>query len=133
MGLKNMSILTGATITPSGGTAFVFADDGVTVPNGVHLSVPATADYRVRENATFKFKPPTLLSDGTYTRDKKEFTFVIPMILASGKVVFNVFRVSREVHPEFSAANCTNFNKLCSQMIAGDADTDGFWGNGSLT
>jgi len=133
MGLKNMSILSGATITPSGGTAMVFADDGTTVQNGVRLVVPATADYRVRESATFKYKAPTLLGDGTYAKDKKEFTLVIPMILASGKIVYNVIRVSRELHPEFSAANATNFNKLASQMLAGDSDTDGFWSTGSMS
>jgi hypothetical protein len=133
MGLKNMSILTGATITPSGGSALVFADDGTTVTNGVKLVVPATSDYRVRENATFKFKAPSLLADGTYTKDKKEITFVIPMLLASGKVSFNVFRISREVHPEFSAENCTNFNNMASQLLAGDADTENFWAAGSLT
>jgi len=41
MGLKNMSIATGATISVTGGTAVVFADDGVTIPNGIHLVVPA--------------------------------------------------------------------------------------------
>lgn len=132
MSLKNMSLLTGATITPSAGTAKVFADDGITVTNGVHLVVPATVDYRVRESATFKYKSPTLLADGTYTRDKKEITFVIPMLLASGKVSFNTFRISREVHPEFSAANATDFNKLACQMLAGDSDTDAFWATGSM-
>jgi len=131
MTLRAMSLLTGATITPSGGTAKVFADDGVTVQNGVHLVVPATTDYRVRENVTFKYKPPTLLNTGVYTRDKKEITFVIPMLLASGLVSFNVFRISREVHPEFSAANATDFNKLACQMLAGDSDTDAFWATGS--
>lgn len=133
MGLKNMSILTGATITPSGGSAMVFQDDGVFVQNGVHLVVPATADYRVRESATFKYKPPTLQADQTYLRDKKEVSLTIPMILASGKIAFNVVRIIREVHPEFSAANATNLNKLASQLLAGDSDTDGFWGAGSLS
>lgn len=133
MPLKSMSLLTGATITPSGGTAKVFADDGLTVNNGVHLVVPATTDYRVRENATFKYKSPTLLADGSYTRDKKEITFVIPMILAvSGKITFNVWRLSREVHPELSAASASDGNKLVSQMLAGDSDTDAFWATGSM-
>lgn len=133
MGLKNMSLLTGATISATGGTAFVFADDGVTVQNGVHLVVPATSDYRVRESATFKFKPPALLGDGTYTRDKKEITYVVPIILASGKISFQTMRVIRELHPEFSAANATNMNKLVAQMLAGDSDTDNFWSAGSLS
>lgn len=132
MGLKNMSILTGATITPSGGTAKVFADNGVTIPNGVQLVVPATADYRVRETATFKYKAPTL-NDGVYSRDKKEISFTIPQILASGAVVFNVIRISREVHPELSAANASDFNKMACQLLAGDSDTDGFWATGSTS
>jgi len=132
MGVKNASILTGATLSATGGTAMVFADDGVTVPNGVHISVPATADYRVRENATFRFRPPTLYPDGTYSRDKKTVTLVVPMILASGKVVNNVFRIEREVHPEYSAANAVNFNKLASQLLS-DTDFDNFWSAGSLS
>jgi hypothetical protein len=132
MALKNMSILAGATLSATGGTAKVFADDGVSVANGVHLVVPATADYRVRESATVKFRPPVLLPDGTYTRDKKSLSLTIPQLLANGKIVNNVFRLERELHPELSAANATEFNKLVAQMLF-DTDTDGFWNTGSLT
>lgn len=133
MPLKSMSIQKGATaVAPTGGSALVFADDGVTIQNGVHLTVPATADYRVRESATCKFRPPTLQSDGVYTRDKKSVSFNIPQILASGKVVNNVIRIEREVHPELSAANATDLNRMAAQLLC-DADTDNFWAAGSLS
>lgn len=131
MGIKNMSLLTGTAISATGGTAFVFADDGVTIQNGVHLVVPATVDYRVRESATLKFKPPSLDTLGVYSRDKKSVSFTVPMILASGKVVNNVIRIEREVHPEFSAANCVEMNKKASQLLF-DTDTDSFWAAGSM-
>jgi len=132
MGLKNMYLLTGTTLGTTGGSAFVFADDGVTIQNGVHLVVPATADYRLRESATAKYKPPTLDSLGVYSRDKKSISFNVPIVLASGKIANNVIRVEREVHPEFSAASCVELNKKASQLLF-DADTDNFWAAGSLS
>jgi len=54
------------------------------------------------------------------------------MTLASGKVVNNVLRVEREVHPEYSAANATDLNKLAAQLLV-DTDADNFWSAGSLT
>jgi len=130
MGLKNMSISTGATIGVTGGTAKVFADDGVTIPNGVHCTVPATADYRVRESATWRYRPPTL-SAGKYSRDSKTVSLTVPMALADGTFVNNTIRIERTVHPEMSAANATDLNKLAAQLLT-DSDSDNFWAAGSL-
>lgn len=132
MGIKNLTIVAGGSIAVTGGTAKVFADDGVTVPNGVHLTVPATADFRVRESATFKYRPPSLLSTGEYTRDKKSVSYTEPQLLANGKIVNNVIRIERELHPELTAANVVEFNKRASQLLI-DTDTDNFWAAGSLS
>jgi len=132
MGLKNMSLLSGGTVSTTGGTAMVFTDDGVTIQNGVHLVVPATADYRVRESATAKYRPPSVQPDGSYSKDKKQISFNVPMILASGKIVNNTIRVEREVHPEMSAANVANLNKIGAQLLT-DTDLDNFWTAGSLS
>lgn len=132
MGLKNMSIPSGATLAPTGGTAIVFADDGVTIQNGVHLVVPATTDYRVRQSATFKYKPPTLLPDQTYSRDVKSVSYNVPFVRADGKIVNNVIRVSREVDPEFSAAAALDLNIIAAQMLF-DADVTNFWTAGSVS
>jgi len=132
VGLKDMSLLTGATLAASSGTALVFADTGTTIPNGIALVVPATADYRVRQAATAKFRAPKLLSDGTYTRDSKSISYNIPLILATGVIVNNVIRVEREVHPEMSAAAVLDMNKILAQLMF-DTDTTNFWSAGSLT
>lgn len=132
MGLKNMSLLTGATNSASGGSALVFADVGTTVPNGVALVVPATADYRVRQSCTAKYRAPRILSDGSYTRDSKSISYNVPLILATGKIVNNVIRVEREVHPEMSAAAALDLNTILAQLMF-DSDTTAFWATGSLT
>lgn len=134
MGIKTMSLLQSATsVAASGGSAVVFSDDGQTITNGVHLVVPADADYQTRRQATFKFRPPTLTaSTGVYSKDKKSASFVIPQVLTTGQVVFNTIRVEREVHPSCTAANATELNRIGAQLLT-DADTDAFWSAGSLT
>lgn len=133
MGLKNMSLLTGATLSASGGSALVFADDGVTIPNGVHLVVPADADYQTRRTVTVKYRPPTIdPKTGSYSKDKKSISYTQPVVLASGAVVFNVVRIEREVHPSTSAAAALDLINVGSQMIS-DSDVTAFWATGSLT
>lgn len=131
MAIKNMSISTGATIAVTGGTAKAFVDTGVSVPGGVQVVVPAS-NANVRESATFRHRPAQLLPDGTYTRKKDTATITVPMVLASGKVVNNVIRIERDVHPEASNAAATDLNKLGAQLLV-DADTDNFWLVGSLS
>lgn len=131
MGLKTMSLLSGTSIAATGGTAVVFSDDGVTVPNGVHLVVPADTNYATRRSATAKYRPPVLDSLGVYSRDKKYISYTVPKTLASGKVVNNVIRIEREVHPEFTAAECIEMNKITAQLLF-DTDADSFWTAGSL-
>jgi hypothetical protein len=132
MGLKNMSINIGGTLANTGGTAKVFADDGVTVPNGVHVSVPGTADFRVREHATFRYTPPSLQSDGTYSRQQNNVSLTVPKLLSSGKYVNNTIRIAFDVHPESTATEALDLRKLAAQMLF-DSDTDNFWTAGSLT
>lgn len=127
-----MSVNIGGTLANTGGTAKVFSDDGVTIPNGVHLTVPATADFRVRESATFRYTPPRLQPDGTYTRQANTVSVMVPKLLASGKYVNNVFRITGDVHPESTATEYADIRKLAAQTLF-DSDTDAFWTSGSLT
>lgn len=133
MGLKNMSLTASGTIAVSGGTAQVFADNGVTIANGIQLVVPADTDYQVRRVATVKYRPPTLdPKTGSYGKDKKSISYVVPIVLTDGRVVFNTIRIEREVHPSLAAASCTELNKIGAQLLI-DSDTDGFWATGSLS
>lgn len=132
MGLKTMSLLAGATVSASGGTALAFVDDGVSIQNGLHMVVPADTDYQTRRQATAKVKQPTLDSKtGVYGKDKKTISLTLPQVLADGKVIFNVIRVEREVHPSLSAANALELNKLGAQLLT-DSDTADFWAAGTL-
>lgn len=133
MGLKNMSLQSGATSSVSGGSAQVFADDGVTIQNGLHLIVPADTDYQTRRSATIKYRPPTVdPKTGSYSKDKKSISYTLPQVLTNGTVVFNVIRIEREVHPSLSAANAAELNNIAAQLLY-DSDTSAFWASGSLT
>lgn len=133
MGLKNMSLMTGATVSATGGSALSFVDTGVSVPNGISVTVPADADYQTRRGATIKYRPPVVdKTTGEYGKDKKSISLVKPAVLASGRVVFNTIRIEREVHPSLSAADATDLNKLGAQLLT-DADLDNFWSAGSLS
>lgn len=132
MPLKSMSILSGAAIAVTGGSAKSFMDDGVSVPNGVHIVCPGTTDARIRENATFKVRPAALLADGTYQRRKDVVSITFPQLLASGKVVNNVYRIERDIHPELADAVATDQRKMAAQLLV-DADLDNFWLVGSLS
>lgn len=127
-----MSVNTGGTLANTGGAALVFADDGVTIPNGVHLTVPATADFRLRASATFRYTPPRLQAAGTYLRSKQTFSVTVPKLLASGLYVNNVIRVEADIHPESTATEMLDIRKLAAQMLF-DSDTDNFWTAGSLS
>lgn len=133
MGLKTMSLLTGASLAATGGTALVFAEDGQTIQNGVHLIIPADADYQTRRSVTAKYRPPTLnAKTGAYGKDKKSICLVQPVLLTDGSVVFNTYRVECEIHPSTSAANALEFRKIGAQVCF-DADTDAFWATGAVS
>lgn len=132
MGLKSMSLLAGATVAASGGTALAFAEDGMSIQNGVHLVIPADADYQTRRMLTAKVRPPTLdTKTGAYGKDKKSISLAQPLVLADGKVVFNTIRIEREVHPSMSAAAAAELCNLGAQLLV-DADCTPFWANGTF-
>lgn len=132
MGLKTMSINIGGTLSNSGGTAKVFADDGVSVPNGVHVSVPGTTDFRVREHATFRYSPPVLRADGTYGRQKNTVSITVPKVLEDGSYVNNTVRIEMDLHPSSTSTEGSDLRKLAAQTLF-DSDTDNFWTAGSLS
>lgn len=133
MGLKNMSLLAGGTVSTTGGTAQVFSDDGLTIANGVHLIVPNDSDYQTRRQATVKYRAPALdAKTGSYGKDKKSISYALPMVLTDGRVVFNTIRIEREVHPSLSAAAAAELNVIGAQLLC-DSDVVSFWATGSLS
>jgi hypothetical protein len=132
MGLETMSLLASASVAASGGTALAFAKDSVAIQGGIHLIVPSDADYQTRRSVTAKVKPASInVKTGVYTKDKKSMSLTRPKVLTDGSVVFEVFRVEREMHPSSPAADALEMNSLGAQMII-DSDAAGFWANGTL-
>lgn len=132
MSLKNGSVMTGATgITVVAGSALALTTGPNQVQNGIQVIAAADTDYRIRRNATFKVKTPTLSADGIYSKDKLSATYVAPKILASGKTVFNLVRVEREIHPESTAAEKSELLLIGAQLL-NDSDYASFWSAGSL-
>lgn len=133
MGLGTMSLLTGGTVSTTGGSALAFSTDGQSITNGIHLIVPADADYQTRRQVTAKYRPPTLdPKTGAYSKDKKSMTLVKPIVRADGKVVFNTIRIEREVDPSLSAAEALDLCVLGAQMLT-DADCLAFWANATMS
>jgi hypothetical protein len=131
MSLTDLSIQTGVTLTPSGGTAVNFSPSSRTVTNGKHLIVAAVTDFRVRPGLTVKIKEPTLLPDGSFSKGKVSMTLVEPMIDSFGKTQYNLIRIEREVHPELDAADAVDLLKKGAQLCV-DSDTTDVWASGSL-
>jgi hypothetical protein len=132
MPISGMVIKSGGTNSVAGGTDVTYVADGQDVPNGVHVVNASVSDFRVRGNATFKNRIPVYnQSSAKWTKDKKAVTLVLPKLLASGEVVFNLIRIEREVHPESTAAEALELNTQGAQMLF-DTDFTNFWSVGSL-
>jgi hypothetical protein len=131
MSIIGSSIKTGATsASVTGGSDITFALTGQAVTNGLNVSVSEDTDYRIRRNATFKSRVPSV-SNGAYSKGKNEVVFVQPMLLDSGEVVFNNVRISLEVHPALAAASVTDLRMIGAQLLT-DLDYESFWTLGAL-
>lgn len=132
MGVQNATIKAGATsLSVTGGTDMTYTPDGTVVEGGIHIANAAQSDFRIRENITLKNKQPALQPDGSYSKAKRSVVAVFPMLTASGKTVFNLFRGELEVHPEASVAVASNI-QLQGAQIMSDPDFASFWSTGSL-
>jgi len=129
--ISNLTLLTGATITPSGGTTQTFAPTGTNVSNGIEVSDVASTDYITQNRVQCKSKMPTY-SNGEYSKMKCSATFLMPTVDSTGKTQFNLVRVEIEKHPEFTSADLLELKKKGAQLLT-DADLDAFWSNGSLS
>lgn len=130
MGAQNASLLTGATVSATGGTAQTFTPDGVSIANGVHLADAAEANYKLRNSLVLKTRNPSLVN-GVYGKAKRWATLTVPMVQEDGSIAFNLVRIEVEVSPEMSSVNQLDMLKRASQLFF-DADLTAFWSTGSL-
>jgi hypothetical protein len=131
MPLQGMQLLTGATLSATGGTAITYTTDNKTVANGLHLIDASESNFIVRPNILVKTKDPVKMPDGSYTKDRKSIVIFEPFIDSTGKTHLNLIRVEREVHPETDAADALDLLKKGGQVCF-DTDTTAFFASGSL-
>jgi len=135
MSLIDLSILAGATVAATGGTAVNYEPDGKDIPNGLHLINTAVSDFTTRPQLTARSKDPSRVigANGAfvgYGKDKRSVVLVEPFLAANGTLHFNLIRLEREVHPELSAASALDLLNKGAQLLT-STDTSGFWATGS--
>lgn len=132
MSISTLSLQKNATGgTTTGGTAMALSSDGVSVKNGIHVADMNEVNFLVRTNLTLKTRNPAKQADGTYSKAKRFATIVVPKIITSGEVVFNLVRVETEAHPQMTDAELTNLMMLGAQLLT-DSDLTAFFKTGSL-
>lgn len=132
MGLQNATVLDGATISATGGSAKTLSVDGIPVTNGIHLSDFSVADLRTRPNVTAKNRPAAYnKSTAKWTKGKREIVLTFPKILADGSIDYPLVRIDIEDHPECTDAELTKMFVWASQVFS-DPDFTNFIKYGSL-
>lgn len=131
MPLNGAAVLTGSTLSATGGTSKTFTSDGQTVTNGLHLQDASIADFRIRPQITVKTRNPKRNPDGSYTKGKRWITLYAPKLKADGTIAPNVYRYESEIDPETTTAAELDDRKMFSQMLF-DTDFESFHATGSL-
>ena len=130
MPIQGSTILTGATISATGGTTSTLTLTGAEVKHGLQVADVGVADFRVRPFINFKQKQPVL--HGTkYNKGRNEAMACMPKILASGEIAFPLVRLILEPHPEQTDAEVTKLLTWAAQLAYSSAFAN-FFKLGSL-
>jgi len=132
MPLQTASVLSGATITPSGGTALAFTGAGIR--NNTHpLFVAADADLRTRRTMMCTVKDPKVSASAPngYTQARSSVTFKSPLSLDNGSITVNTVRVEVSYDVETSAAELAELKVIGAQILT-DSDFDALFQSQSL-
>lgn len=131
MPISGATLLSGGTVSATGGTSKTFTDVGETIKNGKKVSDLSVLDSRVRPTLTCINRPAALNSLGKYiSKDKRTLKFVFPKLLADGTLAFNVREIRIEDHPETTEAEKIIQDSYAAQLLC-DADFTSFIRNGS--
>lgn len=131
MPISTASLLTGPTISVTGGSAQIFARDGLPVTRGISVSDVAEADVRTRDSIVVKSTMGTLQPDGSWSKNRREAKFVSPDLLPDGTQDFPFFRVEYVGSPLHSAAKIAAMREKAVQLLT-DADFANLWTMGSI-
>jgi len=126
MSLTNASILSGATYTPSGGSAISFAPSGRQVSGGLELVCTNDTNPLTRRTMQLKSSLPELpASANAFARlGKNSLVYVVPFIAADGKLYRQTYTLTEAVHPEYTQAAARRNETIAMKA---DSDFDNFW------
>lgn len=132
MSLATASILSGATVTPSGGTALAFEGEGI--QNGSHLIFASDdTDYRTRREIVCSPKKPKPLSTAPngFTQSRNTVVIKLPLTLDNGLVTTQTWTISQSVDVESTDAENQEGRAIAAQVLV-DSDFAAFWDDSAL-
>jgi len=132
MSLSNASVLSGATITPSGGTALAFEGTGIR-GNSHTLVASADTNLLTRRSIVCTVKEPRV-SPGApngYTQARATAVFKSPLVLDNGNTTVNTVRIEVSYDSESTAAEVDELLVVASQILS-DSDFASLFGSLSL-
>lgn len=132
MPLNGASVLSGATMSPTGGTAISFTSAGIR-NNSVTLNCDADTDFRTRRQITCSISEPKVATSAPngYTQARSVALIKLPKTLANGKVTVNTLRIEFARDVETSAADITEAKVIGAQVL-NDPDFDALFEDLSL-
>lgn len=130
MGLQSIGLLSGATLAASGGTAFTLTPMA-SPSEGFRVADASVADFRLRPTAYFKSSTPVQNRDGSFSKDRRNVVFTVPLYDSVSEVYENgVIRIERVLPAFATPTNALHLNQVAAQLLF-DADTATFWSTGS--
>lgn len=127
--INGCTLKTGCTaVTLTGGSDVVMKDDGVEVPNGIHIVDTSNTNLVTRASSTFRSRPANANSG---VKGKREVTHVRPKLKTDGKVSYPLYRGSFEIDAETTAAELLELKMQAVQHIM-DTELDDFYNYGSV-
>lgn len=133
MSLSNASVLSGATITPSGGTALPFSSLGIQNSSNT-IYATGDADLRTRRSIVCSVKDPKVSAGAPngYTQARATAVFKSPLELDNGMITVNTVRVEFAYDVETSQAEIDELKVIAAQICT-DADFAGLIADLSLS
>lgn len=129
--INGITIKTGASgMTVTGGSDRVYADDGLRVTSGLHVTDQSAADLTLSTHATFKNKPHALQSSGKFSKGIRTFNFTLPIILADGSISYQTFEGEFGLHPAITVAQLLEMRMVAAQLII-DSELDAYYRYGT--
>lgn len=134
MGIQNASILTGATISATGGTSSTLVPTGLTIANGIQVQDQSGTDARLFPTCTYINRPAQYnRATKTWSKGKRTGKIVIPRLMTDGSIEYPLGEVRIEDFPEMTDAERLKILTWLAQMVGFDADFTAFFLKGNIS